>query len=131
MTLRQVAWFLAAYVALVAVAMWFNLAILCQGDVKFHGGCGGFGLYIPLWEVFLVPLPIAAILLERWKRSEPSATSRVLAYLAGILVVAEVGFLLIDRFPVLLALEAAAIALASLVRWKRIQRADAPQAVRS
>jgi hypothetical protein len=131
MTLRQVAWFLAAYVALVAVAMWFNLAILCQGDVKFHGGCGGFGLYIPLWEVFLVPLPIAAILLERWKRSEPSATSRVLAYLAGILVVAEVGFLLIDRFPVLLALEAVAIALASLVRWKRIQRADAPQAVRS
>jgi hypothetical protein len=131
MTLRQVAWFLAAYVALVAVAMWFNLAILCQGDVKFHGGCGGFGLYIPLWEVFLVPLPIAAILLERWKRSEPSATSRVLAYLAGILVVAEVGFLLIDRFPVLLALEAVAIALASLVRWKRIQRADAPQAVRT
>ena len=131
MTLRQVAWFLAAYVALVAVAMWFNLAILCQGDVKFHGGCGGFGLYIPLWEVFLVPLPIAAILLERWKRSEPSATSHIIAYLAGILVVAEVGFLLIDRFPVLLALEAVAIALASLVRWKRIQRADVPQAVRS
>ena len=131
MTLRQIAWFLAAYVALVAVAMWFNLAILCQGDGKFDGGCGGFGLYIPLWEVFLAPLPIAAILLERWKRSEPPATSRVLAYLAGILVVAEVGFLLIDRFPVLLALEAVAIALASLMRWKRIQRADAPQAVRS
>ncbi|HEU5186612.1 MAG TPA: hypothetical protein VFU01_18715 [Gemmatimonadaceae bacterium] len=114
-----------------AVAMWFNLAILCQGDVKFDSGCGGFGLYIPLWIVFLAPLPIAAILLERWRRSEPPATSRVLAYLTGILVVAEVGFLLIDRFPLLLALEAVAIALASLMRWKRIQRADAPQAARS
>ncbi len=131
MTLRQIAWFLAAYVALVAIAIWFNLAVLCQGDVKFDGGCGGFGLYIPLWEVFLAPLPIAAILLERWKRSEPPATWRVLGYLAGVLVVAEVGFLLIERFPVLLALEAIAIALASLMRWKRIQRADASRAVRS
>ena len=123
MTLRQIAWFLGAYVALVAAAMWFNLAVLCQGAAKFDGGCGGFGLYIPLWEVFLAPLPIAAILLERWRRTEPPSTSRLLAYLAGILVVAEVGFLFIDRFPVLLALEGAAIALASLVRWKKIHGA--------
>ena len=123
MTLRQIAWFLGAYVALVAAAMWFNLAVLCQGAAKFDGGCGGFGLYIPLWEVFLAPLPIAAILLERWRRTEPPSTSRLLAYLAGILFVAEVGFLFIDRFPVLLALEGAAIALASLMRWKKIHGA--------
>lgn len=129
MTLKQVAWFLAAYGALVAVAMWFNLAILCQGAAKFDGGCGGFGLYIPLWEVFLAPLPIAAILLERWRRAEAPSTSRLLAYLAGILVVAEVGFLLIDRFPVLLAIEAVAIALACIVRWKRVRPAGAPPAV--
>jgi hypothetical protein len=128
MTLRQVAWFIAAYVILVAVAMWFNLAILCQGAAKFDGGCGGFGFYIPLWGVFLAPLPIAAILLERWRRAEPPSTSRLLAYLAGFLVVAEVGFLFIDRFPVLLALEMAAIALASLMRWKRIRRAGSPRA---
>ena len=128
MTLRQVAWFIAAYVTLVAVAIWFNLAVLCQGDVKFDGGCGGFSLYIPLWEVFLAPLPIAAILLERWRRAEPLSTSGVLAYLAGILVVAEVGFLLLERFPVLLALEVAAIALATIMRWRRIRRAGFPRA---
>lgn len=128
MTLRQVAWFIAAYVILVAAAMWFNLAILCQGAAKFDGGCGGFGLYIPLWEVFLTPLPVAAILLERWRRTEPPSTSRLLAYLAGILVVAEAGFLLIERFPVLLAFEVAAIALASIMRWKAIRRARSPRA---
>jgi hypothetical protein len=119
MSLRQVAWFVAAYVALVAAAMWFNLAVLCQGDAKFDGGCGGFGLYIPLWEVFLAPLPIAAILLELWRRSGPPRTSLLLVYLAGILVVAEVGFLLIERFPVLLATEVVAIAVASAMRWRR------------
>jgi hypothetical protein len=46
---------------------------------------------------------------------------------AGILVVAEVGFLLIERFPVLLALEVAAIALATIMRWRRIRRAGFPR----
>jgi hypothetical protein len=109
MTLRQVAWFIAAYVAIVALAIWFNLAVLCQGDVKFNRGCGGFELYIPLWEIFLAPLPIAAILLELWRKSDPPPTARLLGYLAGILVVTEVGFLLIEKFPVLLATEVAAI----------------------
>ena len=127
MTLKQIAWFLAAYVALVAAAMWFNLAVLCQGDLKFDGGCGGFGVYIPLWEIFLAPLPIAAILLERWRRSHPPSTSRLLAYLAGTLVVAEVGFLLIERFPVLLALEVGAIALATVMRWKKVHGARRPR----
>ena len=129
MTRRQVAWFIAAYVILVAVAMWFNLAILCEGAARFDGGCGGFGLYIPLWEVFLLPLPIAAILLERWRRTKPPSTSHLLAYLAGILVVAEVGFLVIERFPVLLALEGAGIALAAVVRWKAVRRTPSPRPV--
>jgi hypothetical protein len=46
-------------------------------------------------------------------------------YLIGILVVTEVGFLAIDKFPMLLALEAAAIFLAGVVRWQRIQRESA------
>ena len=117
MTLRQAAWFLVAYVTVVAVAIWFDLAILCQGDAKFDGGCGGFGLYIPLWLIFLTPLPLAAVLLERWKRSAPTPNGRIVAYLVGILAVAEIGFLLIDKFPVLLATEAVAIAVAVLVRW--------------
>ena len=129
MTRRQVAWFIPTYVILVAVAMWFNLAILCQGAAEFNRGCGGFGLYIPLWEAFLLPLPIAAILLERWRRAKPPSTLRLLGYLAGILVVAEVGFLLIERFPVLLALEAAAIALAGIMRWKAVQRTGSPRRV--
>jgi hypothetical protein len=124
MTLRQVTWFMAAYVALVAAAMWFNLAVLCQGAAKFDGGCAGFGLYIPLWTVFLVPLAIAAILLELWRKSGPPPTSRLLAYLAGILVVAEVGFLLIEKFPVLLATEVAAITVAAVLRWRTIRSAE-------
>lgn len=110
-------WFLIAYVGLVAVAIWFDLAVLCQGDAKFDGGCGGFGLYIPLWLIFLTPLPLAAILLERWKRSAPPPTVRLVAYLGGILAVTEVGFLFIEKFPLLLATEAVAIAVAVLVRW--------------
>ena len=119
---RQVAWFIVAHVALVALAIWFNLAVLCQGDAKFSGGCGGFGLYSPLWEMFLAPLPIAAILLERWRKSQPPPTLRLLAYLGATLFVAEVGFLLIDRFPVLLAIEALIIALAAVMRWRTSRR---------
>jgi hypothetical protein len=122
MTVRQVAWFIAAYIAIVALAVWFNLAVLCQGDVKYDQGCGGFGVYIPLWEIFLAPLPIAAILLELWRRSEPPPAARVLAYLAGILAVAEVGFLLIDKFPVLLGTQAAAIGIACVIRLKTAGR---------
>jgi hypothetical protein len=125
MTLRQVVWFIAAHIALVAVAIWFNLAVLCHGDAKFSGGCGGFGLYIPLWEVFLAPLALAAIMLERWRRSQPPPTFRLLAYLGATVLVAEVGFLLIHKFPVLLAIEALVIALATVMRWRTIRRAGA------
>jgi hypothetical protein len=119
MTLRQIMWFIAAYVALVALAVWFNLAVLCQGDAKYDQGCGGFGVYIPLWEIFLLPLLIAAILLESWRTSRPPPTRRLLAYLGVILLVAEAGFLLIEKFPVLLATEAAAIGVAGILRWRR------------
>jgi hypothetical protein len=118
MTLRQTTWFLAAYVLIVAIAIWFDLAVLCQGHAKYDGGCGGFGFYIPLWLIFLTPLPLAAILLERWRRSGPTPTSRLLAYLAGILAVTEIGFLWIDKFPVLLATEVVAIGIAVVLRWR-------------
>ncbi|MFL5617283.1 MAG: alpha/beta fold hydrolase [Gemmatimonadaceae bacterium] len=122
MTIRQVVWFLAAHLALVALAVWFNLAVLCQGDAKYDGGCGGFGIYIPLWEIFLAPLPLAAILLERWRRTERPPRSRLVAYLIAIAVVAEVGFLFIDRFPVLLGLEAVSIIVAFIVRGRAVAR---------
>lgn len=125
MTLRQVVWFLAAYIAIVAFAIWFNLAVLCQGDVKFNHGCGGFGLYIPLWEMFLAPLPLAAILLERWRKANPPPSTRLLVYLAGILAIAEVGFLLIEKFPVLLGAEAVAIGIGCLMRWRTVKRRSA------
>ena len=122
MTRRQVAWFIVAHVALVAAAIWFNLAVLCQGDAKFSGGCGGFGLYIPLWEVFLAPLLIAALLLEMWRKAQPPPALRLVAYLAGTLLVAEVGFLLIDTFPVLLTIEALVVAFAGVMRWRTTRR---------
>ena len=122
MTARQIGWFIAGYVALVAAAIWFDLAVLCRGHAKFNGGCGGFAFYIPLWEVFLAPLPIAAILLEGWRKSAPPPTARLVAYLAGTLFVTEVGFLFIKKFPVLLAVETVAIIIAFVVRWKTLSR---------
>lgn len=122
MTLRQVVGFIAGYVAIVALAIWFDLAVLCQGNAKYDRGCGGFAIYIPLWVIFLAPLPLAAILLERWRKSEPPPTMRLIAYLAGILFIAEVGFLLIEKFPLLLAVEALAIGVAWAIRWKTVRR---------
>ena len=90
MTAKQAAWFIIAPVALVAVSIWFNLAVLCQGDAKFSGACGGFGLYIPLWEIFVAPLPIAAILLEWWKRSQPPSTVRLARIGGRVIVVAAI-----------------------------------------
>ena len=118
MTLRQVAWFLGAYIVIVALAVWINLAVFCLGDAKYANGCGGFGTYIPLWELFLLPLPLAATLLERWRRSGPPPTMRLLAYLAGIVAVAEFGWVVIEKFPALLATEAVAIAIAFVIRLK-------------
>jgi hypothetical protein len=126
MTLRQAAWFSVVHVALVAAAIWFNVAVLCHGDPKFSGGCGGLDVYIPLWEIFLAPLLIAPLLLERWRKSQPPPTLRLLAYLAGTLFVAEVGFLLIDKFPKLLAIEGVMIALAAVMRWRTIGRVGSP-----
>jgi hypothetical protein len=123
MTLRQGAWFIIAYVGLVALAIWFNLAVLCRGAPKFSGGCGGFGFYIPLWEIFLAPLAVAAILLEQWRKSRPPPTARLLAYLSATFFIAEIGFLFIDKFPVLVAVEILLIALAAIVRWRTIRAA--------
>ncbi|MGH7712792.1 MAG: hypothetical protein ACREOG_15990 [Gemmatimonadaceae bacterium] len=122
MTARQVLWFTAAYLAVVALAVWFNLAVLCQGDMKYDGGCGGFGVYIPLWEIFLLPLLIAAILLETWKTPAPPRTGRLLAYLAGIVAVTEIGWLLLDSFPALLVTQAVAIGIATVVRLRTGRR---------
>ena len=122
MTVRQAVWFLVAYIAIVASAVWFNLAVLCQGDPKFEQGCGGFGLYIPLWEIFLAPLPIAAMLLEWWRKSAPPPTARLLAYLAGIVAVTEIGWLVVDTFPALLVTQAVAIGMAGLIRVKTAAR---------
>lgn len=122
MTARQILWFGAAYLAVVAVSVWFNLAVLCAGDAKYDQGCGGFGIYIPLWVIFLAPLPIAAIILERWRKSAPPPTVRLLAYLAGIVAVAEIGWLLLDTFPALLATEAVAIIIALFVRIRTARR---------
>jgi hypothetical protein len=122
MSSRQVAWFLAAYVALVAAAVWFNVAVLCLGDAKYEQGCGGFGVYLQLWEIFLAPLPIAAILLERWRKSESLSAAHLLLYLAGILIVLELGWLVIEKFPALLATEAVAIGMMWLVRVRTVRR---------
>ena len=118
MTVRQIVSFSAAYIGIVAVAIWFDLAVLCAGAPKFNRGCGGFSLYIPLWEIFLAPLPVAAIFLEWWRKRSPPPTARLVAYLVAIFIIAQVGFLVIRKFPILLALEAVMILIAFIVRMK-------------
>ena len=125
MSARQAIWFLAAYAAIVAVGIWFDLAVLCQGDLKYSHGCGGFGLYIPLWEVFLAPLPVAAIGLEWRRRSGTVPTSRLLGYLAIVLVVCQLGFVFIHKFPILLATETLVIMLGTLLRLRERRRLTA------
>ena len=75
MTARQTVWFIAGYVALVAAAIWFDLAVLCRGHAKFNGGCGilfvtevGF-LFIKKFPVLLAVETMAIILafVVRWK----------------------------------------------------------------
>jgi hypothetical protein len=116
-TARQTLWFLLAYVAIIALSVWVNLAVFCSGALKYDNGCGGAGTYIPLWEIFLAPLAIAAIVLERWRRTAPTPASTIVIYLVGIAVIYQVGWQL-ERFPVLLVVEAAAIAIATAARWK-------------
>jgi hypothetical protein len=118
MTWRPIAWFIAAYVALVAGIVSFNLAVLCLGAPKYANGCGGFGTYIPLWLMFLSPLPIAAIALES-RRGAPPSSGRLLAYLAAIAAILELGWLVIERFPVLLLVESIAIGLGWMARRNR------------
>ena len=108
--------------------------MLCAGDAKYNGGVRGFGVYISLWQIFLAPLALAAILLERWRKTEPPPTRRLVAYLMATLAVAEIGFLLIEKFPVLLALEAAVILVAAIVRRRitaRTSKAPSPVATSS
>jgi hypothetical protein len=118
MTSRQVASFLGAYVCIVAVAVWLNVSVFCLADAKYSGGCGGLGVYLPLWLIFLAPMALAAIGLESWRRTTPPPSVRLLAYLAAITVVLELGWLVIGRFPALLATEAIVIGIGWLARLK-------------
>jgi hypothetical protein len=118
MTWRQMAWFLGAYVGIVAMAVWLNVSVLCLADAKYSGGCGGLGVYFFLWLIFLTPLALAAIALESWRRTTAPPSARLLLYLAAITGVLELGWLVIDRFPVLLTTEVVVIALLWLARLK-------------
>jgi hypothetical protein len=122
MTVRQTLWFVVTYAGLIALSVWVNLAVFCSGDLKYDQGCGGAGVYIPLWEIFLVPLVVAAIVIERWRRTAPVPTQRIVTYLVGIAIVYQIGWQL-ERFPVLLAIESAAIAVAAFARWRVTRRA--------
>jgi hypothetical protein len=51
------------------------------------------------------------------EEAEPPPGSRLAAYLVGIVIVVEIGFLVIEKFPMLLGLEAAAVLVAGIIRW--------------
>ncbi len=118
MTWRQIAWFVGAYVGIVAMAVWLNVSVFCLADAKYSGGCGGLGVYVPLWLIFLAPLALPAIGLESWRRTTAPPSARLLVYLATITGVLELGWLVIDRFPALLATQLVVIALGWLARLK-------------
>lgn len=112
----QIAWFAVGYLGVVALAIGLGLAGFCLGAPQHGAGCGGFRIYIPLWEMFLLPLPLSAIAIERWWGGR-TPDARLFGYLAGILAIAGIGFVVIEKFPVLLAIEAAAIA--ATASWRR------------
>jgi hypothetical protein len=118
MTWRQITWFLGVYVGIVAMAVWLNVSVFCLADAKYSGGCGGLGVYFFLWLIFLAPLVLAAIALESWRRTTTPPSSRLLLYLAAIAGVLELGWLVIERFPMLLATEVVVIALWWFARLK-------------
>jgi hypothetical protein len=124
MSARQALWFIVAYAAIIALSVWVNLAVFCSGDLKYDQGCGGAGVYIPLWEIFLTPLALAAIGIERWRRTAPVTTQRIVVYLVGIAIIYQIGWQL-ERFPMLLLIEALAIAVAAFARWRVTRGATA------
>jgi uncharacterized membrane protein YoaK (UPF0700 family) len=97
------------------------VSVLCLADVKYSNGCGGLGVYVPLWEIFLLPLLVGVIALQRWRRSGSPTTLRLIQYLLVIAIVYQIGWRL-DRFPVLLGLEAVAIALVAAARRLEVAR---------
>ncbi len=121
MTRRQAILFIASYISLIALSVWFNVSVLCLADAKYDHGCGGLSVYIPLWEMFLAPLAVAALILERWRRTEAPGSSVIVTYLVAILIVYQIGSRL-ERFPVLIAVEAAVIGLAAVLRFRRSAR---------
>jgi hypothetical protein len=121
MFIRQTLLFVLAYAALIALSVWFNVSVLCLADAKYDHGCGGLGVYVPLWEIFLLPLLVGAIATQRWRRSTPPTSLRLIQYLLVIAIVYQIGWRL-DRFPVLLGLEAAAIALIVAARRLEVAR---------
>ena len=52
--------FSLAYLVGTAGVIWIATAVLCLGDPKFDRGCGGWGLYFPVWAVFYLPAAAVA-----------------------------------------------------------------------
>jgi hypothetical protein len=121
MSARQTLLFIAAYAALIAASVWLNVSVLCLADAKYDQGCGGLGVYLSLWEIFLLPLLIAAIAIERWRKTADTPAMRIVVYLLVTCVVFQIGWRL-NKFPVLLALEAIVIALFAAARWRGTSR---------
>jgi hypothetical protein len=93
------------YLVGVAMLMWVNTAVLCLGDPKFGGGCGGFDLYFPLWALFYTPIVATALLLT-WSgkvRHLPRIRAKLLcAYLVLIMSALEWSFVTDSQWPILL-----------------------------
>ena len=105
--LRSSALFIGAYLVSVGALMWTNTVILCLGDPKFGGGCGGFTLYYYVWVVFFAPLVVVALVLVRPKKTVGADRLRnllLLIYLALIASALEVSFIN-DASVLILAVE--------------------------
>ena len=92
------------YLVGVATLMWVNTAVLCLGDPKFGGGCGGFDLYFPVWALFYTPVVMTALILT-WSgkvRHLPGIRTKLLcAYLVLILSTLEWSFVNDSQWSIL------------------------------
>lgn len=88
--------FTIAYLGSVAAAMWINIPMLCLGDQKFDGGCGGFMLYYSFWALSYSPLVVTALIFVRPSKLVDESRIRNLllcVYLGFIVLALEVSFI--------------------------------------
>ena len=83
---RYLLGFLIAYVLGVAFEVWVATAVLCLGDSKFDGGCGGWDLYFMISTIVLFPAAAGAAVAGLYGQLTNKSRVLILTICLGILL---------------------------------------------